>query len=71
MKNVAVGKHTLLRVGAPEWEAINLQDSRERVEWALERTIEELAAVGTALSRTAHEILEAVDSEPSSDAGIA
>ncbi len=66
---VAVARNTLLRVGAPEWETINREESRERIAWARERTVEELVAAGTALSRTAHQILATVGSTAPRDAG--
>ena len=68
---MCAAKNTLLRVGAPEWEMINREESRERIEWARERTIQELVAAGAALSRTAHQILQTVGAHPPQDAGPA
>jgi len=62
-------RESLLRVGATEWDAINRAETRERVEWARERTVAELVAVGIVLSRTAHEILSTV--RPAYGAGAA
>ena len=66
---MATERNTVLRVGAREWEEINREESRERTEWARRRSVEELVAAGTALSRTAHEILQSVAPGPSRDAG--
>ncbi|HEY8630574.1 MAG TPA: hypothetical protein VIL73_08570 [Gaiellaceae bacterium] len=63
-------ERTLLRVDAPEWEAINRDATQQAIAWARDRTIEESIAAGMGLSRTAHAILVAVGSGPV-DAGPA
>ena len=66
--SVSDAPKTLLRVGASEWEEINREESRERIEWAQSRTIEELVAAGASLSATAHQVLQAVGNAPKRDA---
>lgn len=51
---------TLLRVGAPEWAAINAAERREAIARARALSVEERVEAGMDLSRTAHEILTAV-----------
>ena len=53
-------REPLLRHGDPRWAEINVREEDDRVAWARERTIEELIEAGLRLSRTAHEIVEAV-----------
>lgn len=56
---------TLLRVGAPEWAAINAEEARQATGWARARTVGERVEAGMRLSRTAHEILVSVRAQVS------